>query len=361
MSIEEEEDTSLKELVTKTLQSNGVLGRIQAQLRASVFLALEEELREKSIPLVSPPTRKVLGTREGAVAASLVHDFLQCLGLDFSLSVFIPESGLPALWSSHSPEALSSSLGLSSASAGKGERDGDEKGHKTPLLIELLRERETPPSSAREQNGEASNSNSISSNNSNRRENNNHHHQQEEEKGDGGESKHPLDPPLKAPGSSLGGKGRGEEDQGQGGGGGLLFPSSLPPLNLENGQRRDGNVSGKLSTGGATTSTSTNAIKLQDFVPPDESKTDSDASLNGEDKQYEDDFSSMSEKDGHDEEEEEEDEEEEEEEVEEDIEEDLDDISADDLLNSSASGVSDITKDQSLSQASSAPAYQEDL
>lgn len=83
---------------------------------------------QKSIPLVSQPTRKVLGTREGAVAASLVHDFLQCLGLDFSLSVFVPESGHPALWSSHSPEALSSSLGLSSASAVKGERDGDEKG-----------------------------------------------------------------------------------------------------------------------------------------------------------------------------------------------------------------------------------------
>lgn len=58
--------------------------------------------------------------------------------------------------------------------------------------------------------------------------------------------------------------------------------------------------------------------------------------LSGEDKQYEDDFSSMSEKDGH---EEEDDEEEVEEEVEEDIEEDLGDISADDLLNSSASGV----------------------
>ena len=37
-----EEDTELRDLVTQTLENNGLLGKIQAQLRAGVFLALEE-------------------------------------------------------------------------------------------------------------------------------------------------------------------------------------------------------------------------------------------------------------------------------------------------------------------------------
>ena len=37
-----DEDTELRDLVTQTLENNGLLGKIQAQLRAGVFLALEE-------------------------------------------------------------------------------------------------------------------------------------------------------------------------------------------------------------------------------------------------------------------------------------------------------------------------------
>ena len=37
-----DEDTELRDLVTQTLENNGLLGKIQAQLRAGVFLALED-------------------------------------------------------------------------------------------------------------------------------------------------------------------------------------------------------------------------------------------------------------------------------------------------------------------------------
>lgn len=347
MSIEEEEDASLKELVTKSLQSNGVLGKIQAQLRASVFLALEEEFRDKGIPLVSPPTQRVLATPEGAAAACLVQDFLQCLGLDFSLAVFTPESGHPSLWSSPGPEALSTSLGLA---AGRDRRaTADEKGQKTPLLIELLRERETLPLSPREQNGEAS---SISSNiSSSSRE----HQLQQQQKQLHNTARHPPDPPSRASENHLAGKGTAEENQE--GERAIQMAPNLPPLTLENGKKGNDVIIGSGKAAGITASDNTSSPRLSDLNLADDSKPDSDTSINGEYKQYEDDFSSLSEKDGPDEEEEEE----EEEEVEEDIEEDLGDTSADDLLNSSASGVSDITKDQSLSQASSVPAYQEDL
>ncbi|XP_045106903.1 centrosomal protein 43-like isoform X2 [Portunus trituberculatus] len=289
MSIEEDEDASLKELVTKTLQTNGVLGKIQ-----------------KGIPLVSPPTRQVLGTHEGAVAACLVQDFLQCLGLDFSLAVFSPESGHPSLWSYPGSEALSSSLGLAS---GRGKRGiNDDKGHSIPLLIELLREREVLPLTIQEQNGEAS-SISTSSSNCNREQ---HSVQQKKQLQDG--ASHSPDYLQKAPESHLWTKrDTGERHEAEE----MQASPSLLPLTLENGRKRNEIILGSQKTTG-----------LLDLPPPLESKPESDTSINGKDKQYEDDFSSMSEKYGHDDEEE----------VEEDIEEDLGDISADDLLNSSASG-----------------------
>ena len=37
-----EEDTELRDLVTQSLENNGLLGKIQAELRAGVFLALED-------------------------------------------------------------------------------------------------------------------------------------------------------------------------------------------------------------------------------------------------------------------------------------------------------------------------------
>ena len=37
-----EEDTELRDLVAATLENSGVLGKIKAQLRANVYIALEE-------------------------------------------------------------------------------------------------------------------------------------------------------------------------------------------------------------------------------------------------------------------------------------------------------------------------------
>ncbi|XP_076040730.1 uncharacterized protein LOC143025010 [Oratosquilla oratoria] len=128
MSIEEE-DASLKDLVTKTLQTSGVLGKIQAQLRASVFLALEEDFKEKDIPLLNVEGKQLLGSFEGSLAAALVYDFLQCLGLDFSLAVFGPESGHKAHWDFPGRDDIKSQLCL-----------GRENGQKSPLLIQLLKE-----------------------------------------------------------------------------------------------------------------------------------------------------------------------------------------------------------------------------
>ncbi|XP_068698862.1 centrosomal protein 43-like isoform X1 [Montipora foliosa] len=88
-----EEDTELRDMVAQTLESKGVLGKIRAQLRASVFLALEEqEGAEGKIPLMNPELKKFLSTNEGCLVTGLVREFLEYFDLDFTIAVFDPET-----------------------------------------------------------------------------------------------------------------------------------------------------------------------------------------------------------------------------------------------------------------------------
>ncbi|XP_074645270.1 centrosomal protein 43-like [Tubulanus polymorphus] len=93
-----EEDTELRDLVAQSLENNGVLGKIRAQLRASVFLALEEQEHiQNKKPFVNQKLQKFLSTKEGCVVAGLVREFLEYFGLEFTLAVFDPESGFREL------------------------------------------------------------------------------------------------------------------------------------------------------------------------------------------------------------------------------------------------------------------------
>ncbi|CAM1328518.1 FGFR1OP (predicted) [Pycnogonum litorale] len=85
-------DSELRDLVTQTLESNGVLGKIRAQLRASVFLALEEQdaLRNKA-PSVNKDLKNFLLTR-GLLVFSLLREFLEFYNLEFTLAVLDAES-----------------------------------------------------------------------------------------------------------------------------------------------------------------------------------------------------------------------------------------------------------------------------
>ncbi|XP_022184755.2 centrosomal protein 43 [Nilaparvata lugens] len=90
-----DEDNQLHELVSQTLECNGILAKIRAELRASVFLALEDQDTFKDKPNL---TNKALGdfvsTSEGALVICLVREFLQFFGLEFTMSVFDPETQL---------------------------------------------------------------------------------------------------------------------------------------------------------------------------------------------------------------------------------------------------------------------------
>ncbi|KAM9234166.1 centrosomal protein 43 isoform 3-T3 [Dugong dugon] len=123
-----EEDTELRDLLVQTLENSGVLNRIKAELRAAVFLALEEQEKvENKTPLVNESLKRFLNTKEGRLVASLVAEFLQFFNLDFTLAVFQPESS--TLQGLEGRENLARDLGIIEA-------EGTVSG---PLLLEVIR------------------------------------------------------------------------------------------------------------------------------------------------------------------------------------------------------------------------------
>nr|XP_056708532.1 centrosomal protein 43 [Euleptes europaea] len=123
-----EEDTELRDLLVQTLESSGVLNKIKAELRAAVFLALEEQEKvENKTPLVNESLKKFLNTKDGRLVAGLVTEFLQFFNLDFTLAVFQPESS--TLNGLEARENLARDLEIIEA---EGTVDG-------PLLLEVVR------------------------------------------------------------------------------------------------------------------------------------------------------------------------------------------------------------------------------
>ncbi|XP_050805100.1 centrosomal protein 43 isoform X6 [Gopherus flavomarginatus] len=128
MAAAAEEDTELRDLLVQTLESSGVLNKIKAELRAAVFLALEEQERvENKTPLVNESLKKFLNTKDGRLVAGLVAEFLQFFNLDFTLAVFQPESS--TLNGLEGRENLARDLGIIEA-------EGTVGG---PLLLEVVR------------------------------------------------------------------------------------------------------------------------------------------------------------------------------------------------------------------------------
>ncbi|XP_074046160.1 centrosomal protein 43-like [Macrotis lagotis] len=136
-----EEDTELRDLLVQTLENTGVLNRIKAELRAAVFLALEEQEKiENKTPLVNESLKKFLNTKDGSeikclpkvtqlgrLVASLVAEFLQFFNLDFTLAVFQPETS--TIHGLDPRENLARDLGIIEA-------EGTVGG---PLLLEVIR------------------------------------------------------------------------------------------------------------------------------------------------------------------------------------------------------------------------------
>ncbi|XP_058881258.1 FGFR1 oncogene partner isoform X5 [Acipenser ruthenus] len=123
-----EEDTELRDLLIQNLENSWVLNKLKAELRAAVFLALEEQEKvENKTPLFNESLKKFLNTKDGRLVASLLSDFLQFFNLDFTMAVFQPE--INTLNGLESRDAVARELGILETEATKG----------APLLLELMK------------------------------------------------------------------------------------------------------------------------------------------------------------------------------------------------------------------------------
>jgi len=101
----------LKELVINSLDSNGVLDTIRAQLRSSVFSAIQSQ--QNKVALKTSEAEKISETQEGRIATELFKDFLETGGINYSHSVFLQEAKVN---DSVDTKSLSQQLGLESKS-----------------------------------------------------------------------------------------------------------------------------------------------------------------------------------------------------------------------------------------------------
>ncbi|XP_011310050.1 FGFR1 oncogene partner-like [Fopius arisanus] len=124
-NISMEEDTELRDLVVQTLENNGVLAKVRAELRASVFLALEEqESVANPEPLLNKTVKQYLSNSEGKLLFSLVREFLEYFALDYTISVYDPETYVGKEYNYIGRNKLCEKLGISTTE---------------PLLGELLK------------------------------------------------------------------------------------------------------------------------------------------------------------------------------------------------------------------------------
>uniref|UniRef100_A0A7S3QQQ7 FGFR1 oncogene partner (FOP) N-terminal dimerisation domain-containing protein n=1 Tax=Dunaliella tertiolecta TaxID=3047 RepID=A0A7S3QQQ7_DUNTE len=126
---------AIRELVERTLEKKRILAQMKAELRAQVFLAIEEEETSSGFEGLAAKTRNpqrdsLLSSEEGKLLVALVREFLEWAGLEFTAKVFEPEMGPAAQY--HGRMGLSKQLGMSVDVASQ-----------APLLLKVLRQYQT--------------------------------------------------------------------------------------------------------------------------------------------------------------------------------------------------------------------------
>ncbi|KAJ8765886.1 hypothetical protein K2173_020402 [Erythroxylum novogranatense] len=127
----------LKTLVTRTLEKKGVLAKIRAELRASVFEAIEEEDRviekEESLPPAllgscNDRARQLHASPSGRLLTALICEYLDWAQLNHTQKVYLPECNLQKdSWKAELKEFSS-----------KNGYDLNRNGDSGPLLLDVL-------------------------------------------------------------------------------------------------------------------------------------------------------------------------------------------------------------------------------
>ncbi|KAJ8562802.1 hypothetical protein K7X08_031254 [Anisodus acutangulus] len=127
----------LKTLVTRTLEKKGVLAKIRAELRASVFEAIEDEdkviEKEENLPPAllgscNDQAKQLHNSPSGRLLTALICEYLDWAQLNHTLKVYLPECNLPKdSWKSELKEFSS-----------KNGYDLNRNGDSAPLLLDVL-------------------------------------------------------------------------------------------------------------------------------------------------------------------------------------------------------------------------------
>ncbi|XP_059666142.1 protein TONNEAU 1a-like [Cornus florida] len=127
----------LKTLVTRTLEKKGVLAKIRAELRSSVFEAIEEEDRsiekEEGLPSAllgscNDRAQQLHASPSGRLLTALISEYLDWAQLGHTLKVYLPECNLQKdFWKSELKEFSS-----------KNGYDPNRNGESGPLILDVL-------------------------------------------------------------------------------------------------------------------------------------------------------------------------------------------------------------------------------
>ena len=88
----------LKNLVIQSLETNGVLGQVRAQLRSCVFKVIDNqdqvEQKRSSFHWENPKAKALRESQQGSLMAELIREFLKFYRLDYTLAIYEPETNL---------------------------------------------------------------------------------------------------------------------------------------------------------------------------------------------------------------------------------------------------------------------------
>lgn len=118
------DNTTLEEMVEKTLESTGVLHKMRAELRANVFHVLEKGSSFQN-KLYTDKIKDFVFNENGLLLLSLVKDLFEYLELTYTSSVFDPETGAGLQYQYKNKNDIFQELSLS-------------KDDKRPLLLQIL-------------------------------------------------------------------------------------------------------------------------------------------------------------------------------------------------------------------------------
>ena len=88
----------LKNLVIQSLETNGVLGQVRAQLRSCVFKVIDNqdqvEQKKSSFHWENPKAKFLREQKQSTLMAELIREFLEFYRLDYTLAIYKPETNL---------------------------------------------------------------------------------------------------------------------------------------------------------------------------------------------------------------------------------------------------------------------------